>query len=147
MAGYSGTPLAAKLGIKAGMNLVLLAAPSDFHMELPEAVVVRRQARGRADVVLAFNTQMARIEPRIHAWGSMVFPSGGLWLAWPKKASGRPTDITDGALRSVLLPVGMVDNKVCAVDASWTALRFVWRREHRALDAPPPKGGSPAPMR
>jgi hypothetical protein len=123
------------------MSLVLLLAPSDFHMELPAGVVVRRQARGRADVVLSFNTQMARTEPRVHAWGSMVFPSGGLWLAWPKKASGRPndiTDITDGALRSVLLPRGMVYNKVCAVDATWTALRFVWRREHRALDAPPP---------
>jgi hypothetical protein len=138
VAGYSGTPLATKLGIKAGMSLVLLLVPSDFHMELPAGVVVGRQARGRADVVLSFNTQMARIEPRVHAWGSMVFPSGGLWLAWPKKASGRPTDITDGALRSVLLPLGMVDNKVCAVDATWTALRFVWRRDHRALDAPPP---------
>ena len=107
-------------------------------MELPAGVAVRRQARGRADVVLAFSTQMERIEPRAYTWGSMVFPSGGLWLAWPKKASGRATDITDGALRSVLLPLGMVDNKVCAVDATWTALRFVWRREHRALDAPPP---------
>ena len=138
MAGYSGTPLATKLGIKAGMNLALLLAPSDFDMDLPAGVVVRRQARGRADVVLAFSTQMARIEPPVRAWGSMVFPAGGLWLAWPKKASGRPTDITDGALRSVLLPRGMVDNKVCAVDATWTALRFVWRREHRVLDAPPP---------
>ena len=137
MAGYSGTPLATKLGIKAGMNLLLLA-PSDFAMELPVGVVVRRQARGRADVVLAFGTQMARIEPRVHALGSMVFPSGGLWLARPKKASGRATDITDGALRSVLLPLGVVDNKVCAVDSTWTALRFVWRRELRALDAPPP---------
>jgi hypothetical protein len=138
VAGYSGTPLATKLGIKAGMSLVLLLAPSDFHMELPAGVVVRRQARGRADVVLAFSPQMEKIDARVQAWGSMVFPSGGLWLAWPKKASGRATDITDGALRSVLLPLGMVDNKVCAVDATWTALRFVWRREHRALDAPPP---------
>jgi hypothetical protein len=118
VAGYSGTPLATKFGIKAGMSLVLLLTPSDFHMELPAGVVVRRQARGRADVVLAFSTQMEGIEPRVHAWGSMVFPSGGLWLAWPKKASGRATDITDGALRSVLLPLGMVDNKVCAVDAT-----------------------------
>jgi hypothetical protein len=138
VAGYSGTPLATKLGIKAGMSLVLLLAPSDFHMELPAGVVVRRQARGRADVVLAFSPQMEKIDARVQARGSMVFPSGGLWLAWPKKASGRATDITDGALRSVLLPLGMVDNKVCAVDATWTALRFVWRREHRALDAPPP---------
>ena len=137
MAGYSGTPLATKLGIKAGMSIVLLQAPSDFQMELPSGVVVRRQARGRAEVVLAFSTLLARLEPRVHAWGSMVFPSGGLWLAWPKKASGRATDISDGALRSVLLARGMVDNKICAVDATWTALRFVWRREHRALDAPP----------
>jgi hypothetical protein len=137
VAGYSGTPLATKLGIKAGMSIVLLQAPSDFQMELPSGVVVRRQARGRAEVVLAFSTLLARLEPRVHAWGSMVFPSGGLWLAWPKKASGRATDISDGALRSVLLARGMVDNKICAVDATWTALRFVWRREHRALDAPP----------
>jgi hypothetical protein len=137
VAGYSGTPLATKLGIKAGMSIVLLQAPSDFQMEVPSGVVVRRQARGRAEVVLAFITLMARLEPRVHAWGSMVFPSGGLWLAWPKKVSGRATDITDGALRSVLLPRGMVDNKICAVDDTWTALRFVWRRQHRAVDAPP----------
>jgi len=138
VAGYSGTPLATKLGIEAGMNLALLLTPSDFDMDLPAGVVVRRQARGRADVVLAFSPQMEKIDARVQAWGSIVFPSGGLWLAWPKKASGRATEITDGALRSVLLPLGMVDNKVCAVDATWTALRFVWRREHRAPDAPPP---------
>jgi hypothetical protein len=137
VAGYSGTPLATKLGIKAGMSIVLLQAPSDFQMEVPSGVVVRRQARGRAEVVLAFITLMARLEPRVHAWGSMVFPSGGLWLAWPKQVSGRATDITDGALRSVLLPRGMVDNKICAVDDTWTSLRFVWRRQHRAVDAPP----------
>ena len=117
--------------------MAVLGAPPDLDLRLPAGVVVRRQARGSADVVLAFFTRVARIESRLDRLGSMVFPAGGLWIAWPKRASGVPTDITDGALRNSVLPVGLVDNKVCAIDGTWTALRFVWRRQHRTAESRP----------
>jgi hypothetical protein len=131
VAGYSGTPLAAKLGIKDGTTLALLGAPVDFHLELPPTVSVSHQARGRADVVVAFFTRRATFEQRLHRLGEMVFPSGGLWIAWPKKASGLVTDMTDHVVRGEALPTGLVDNKVCAIDVTWSGLRLVWRRENR----------------
>jgi hypothetical protein len=131
MAGYPGTPLAAKLGIKEGTMLALVDAPGDFRIELPPTVAVRRQARGRADVVVAFFTRSATFGHRLAGLGKMVFPSGGLWIAWPKKASGMATDMTDHVIRRQALPMGLVDNKVCAIDSTWTGLRLVWRRENR----------------
>jgi hypothetical protein len=97
-------------------------------------VTVRHQARGRSDVVLAFFIRMGRVEAQAVALGQMVFPDGGLWIAWPKRSSGRATDVTDHELRRILLPEGLVDNKVCAVDDTWSAMRFVWRRERRVHD-------------
>jgi hypothetical protein len=132
VAGYSGTPLAGKLGIREGVTLVLLYAPENLELELPSGVVVRHQARGRADVAVAFFTEARKLEQRMDSLASMIFPSGGLWVAWPKKASGLETDITDGAVRNAALPRGLVDNKVCAVDATWSALRLVWRLENRS---------------
>ncbi|MGA3147615.1 MAG: DUF3052 domain-containing protein [Acidimicrobiales bacterium] len=129
--GYSGTSLPAKLGVKEGSTLALLDAPADLHLEVPPGVVVRYTARGRADVVLAFFTRASRIEPRLDRLGSMIFPSGALWLAWPKKSSGMESDLTDVRVRDIVLRGGLVDNKVCAIDETWSALRFVWRKEHR----------------
>jgi hypothetical protein len=131
VAGYSGTPLATKLGLTEGMRLALLGAPADLALDLPPNVTVTRQARGRADVILAFFTKRATLARRTDALAQMVFPAGGLWIAWPKKASGVATDMTDDAVRGVALPKGLVDNKICAVDATWSALRLVWRRENR----------------
>jgi hypothetical protein len=131
MAGYSGTPLPAKLGIKAGGTVALLEAPPGLFSQLPAGVVVKRQARGRADVVVAFFTARARLEQRIGALSKMIFPAGGLWIAWPKRTSGVATDISDNDIREVALPLGLVDNKVCAVDDTWSGLRVVWRRELR----------------
>jgi hypothetical protein len=131
VAGDSGPPLATKLGLTEGMRLALLDAPADLVLDLPPDVTVTRQARGRADVVLAFFTGRAKLARRIDALGQMVFPAGGVWIAWPKKASGVSTDMTDDAVRDVALRKGLVDNKVCAVDATWSALRLVWRRENR----------------
>jgi hypothetical protein len=133
MAGYSGTPLAAKLGIKEGATVVLLDAPPGVIGELPAGVVVTRQARGRADVVVAFFTARARLEQRIGVLSKMIFPAGGLWIAWPKRTSGVATDMTENHIREVALPLGLVDNKVCAVDDTWSGLRVVWRRELRDL--------------
>ncbi|HWE68146.1 MAG TPA: DUF3052 domain-containing protein, partial [Acidimicrobiales bacterium] len=92
---------------------------------------VKRQARGHADVVVAFFTRRAQLEQRVAALGQLVFPAGGLWIAWPKRSSGQSTDLTDHVVRAVALPLGLVDNKVCAIDATWTGLRLVWRTERR----------------
>jgi hypothetical protein len=91
----------------------------------------RRQARGTADVVLAFFVQQIRLDQRLPGFGSMVFPSGGLWIAWPKRSSGLATDLTDNVVRRLVLTQGLVDNKVCAIGATWSALRFAWRLENR----------------
>jgi hypothetical protein len=129
--GYSATPLACKLGIKDDMTLVLLNAPGDLLDDLPSSVTVKHRAGGRADVVVAFFTRRAKVEARLDSLAAMVFPSGSLWIAWPKRTSGRETDLTDNAVREAALHRGLVDNKVCAVDATWSALRLVWRRENR----------------
>ncbi len=136
MVGYSGTPLATKLGIKAGSTLALIGAPEGWRCDLPPGVALKRQARGHADVVLAFFTRRAMLDRRVDDLGALIFPSGGLWVAWPKKASGTATDLSDGAVREAALSRGLVDNKVCAVDETWSALRLVWRREHRQGPGP-----------
>jgi hypothetical protein len=132
VAGYSGTPLAAKLGIKVGATVAVVDAPDGFLGELPDGVVVRSRVRGRVDVVVGFFTRRAGLERRLGALSNSVFPAGSLWVAWPKKASGADTDMTDHAVRELALPIGLVDNKVCAIDGTWTALRLVWRRENRS---------------
>jgi hypothetical protein len=131
MAGYSGTPLPKKLGIAEGSTLALVSAPPGVINGLPPDVTVRRQARGKADVVVAFFTERRDFECRIEALGRMIFPSGGLWVAWPKRSSGRTTTMDEHVVREVALPLGLVDNKVCAIDETWSGLRVVWRRERR----------------
>jgi hypothetical protein len=130
-AGYSGTPLPKKLGIKPGHRLALLGAPDGFELELPEDVSVRRRAGGKVDVILTFHTERAELEQRLPALRAMMEPAAGLWIAWPKRASKLPTDITEDVLREIALPTGLVDNKVCAVDETWSGLRLVIRKEHR----------------
>jgi hypothetical protein len=131
MVGYSGTPLPKKLGIAEGSTLALVSAPPGVINGLPPDVTVRRQARGKADVVVAFFTERRDFERRIEALGRMIFPSGGLWVAWPKRSSGRTTTMDEHVVREVALPLGLVDNKVCAIDETWSGLRVVWRRERR----------------
>jgi hypothetical protein len=134
-AGYSGTPLAQKLGIKAGHSVALLKAPAGFEttlVGLPDGVTIRTAARGTNDVLVSFHTRRADLEKRLPLLVDAMDIDGGLWIAWPKKASGVPTDITEDTVREVALPVGLVDNKVCAIDDTWSGLRVVWRRELRA---------------
>ncbi len=126
-----GTPLVTKLGIKESSSVALLNAPDDLRVRLPASVLVKRTAKGDADVVLAFFRQLGRFEQRLDRLGSMIFPSGGLWIAWPKRTSGVDTDLTDHLVRDAALRRGLVDNKVCAIDDTWSALRLVWPREHR----------------
>lgn len=134
MAGYSGTPLPKKLGIKDGHRLAIVGAPEGFDATLgplPAAVEVRRTARGSADVLVYFTKRRADLARRIEALGRLIYPDGAIWVAWPKRASGVPTDITEDTVREVALPLGLVDNKVCAIDDTWSGLRIVWRKEHR----------------
>jgi len=134
-AGYSGTPLAKKLGIKDGQVLALLGAPEGFADELeglPDSVTVRSRASGTADVVVSFHTERADLERRVPKLIDVLDVDGGLWIAWPKKASRVPTDITEDTVREVFLPLGLVDNKVCAIDDVWSGLRVVWRKDRRA---------------
>ena len=138
-AGYSGTPLARKLGIKPEARLGLVSAPDSFEEmlgELPAAVVVRRRLVGAFDVVVAFCTRRAELERRLSRWCASIDPDGGLWLAWPKRASAVATDLSDDIVRELGLAAGLVDNKVCAIDATWSALRFVYRRADRPARDP-----------
>jgi hypothetical protein len=133
-AGYSGTPLAKKLGIKEGHAVGLLGAPDGFAAlleGLPDAVEVRTSARGPLDVVVSFHTRRAHFEKRLPALLKAMDVDGGLWVAWPKRASGVATDMTEDVVREVVLPLGLVDNKVCAIDDTWSGLRVVWRKENR----------------
>ncbi len=94
-------------------------------------MTVVRQARGKADVVVAFFTERGAFERRIEPLGRMIFPDGGLWIAWPKRAAKVATTMSEHVVREVVLPLGLVDSKVCAIDATWSGLRVVWRRERR----------------
>jgi hypothetical protein len=134
-AGYSGTPLPRKLGIKPGHRVALLGAPDGFEAdtlgELPDGVGVVRRAGGEADVIVSFHTSRAALERRLPALRAMMEPAAGLWIAWPKRASKVPTDMTEDVVREIALPTGLVDNKVCAIDATWSGLRLVIRLSAR----------------
>ena len=131
MAGYSGTPLAQKLGIKPGATVAYIRRPEGFQIELPPDVVVEPRLGGPLDVCIAFFTRAADITRDWPKLTKAMTPAGGLWVAWPKKASGIVTDITEQTFRDLLLPTGWVDNKVCAIDDTWSGLRFVLRTDLR----------------
>jgi hypothetical protein len=133
-AGYSGTPLVRKLGIKPGSRLALINAPDDFDDtlgELPGGVTVKHRLRGPSDVIVSFHLDAAELERRLTALRRALDADGGLWLAWPKRASGIATDLSEGEVRRMGLEAGLVDNKVCAIDATWSGLRFVYRLADR----------------
>jgi len=132
-AGYSGTPLAKKLGIKPGSVLAVINDPGHFHalLDMPEGVTVRSSARGRADTAVCFVVARWELERRIETLARMVFPDGGIWVCWPKRASKVATDMTEDVVREVVLPRGLVDVKVAAIDEVWSGLRVVHRRENR----------------
>jgi len=133
-AGYSGTPLARKLGLKPDTVVALLDEPDHFRALLdpaPEPITFRTDLRSRPDLVVAFFTERARLKARLPALARAIFPHGGLWFAWPKKASGVTTDLTEDVIRDLGLAAGIVDIKVCAIDDTWSGLRFAHRRENR----------------
>jgi hypothetical protein len=134
-AGYSGTPLPRKLGIKAGARLALIGAHEGFDLtlgSLPDDVTVsRRLGRGSRDVIVAFFSRRAMLERRLPALRAALDPAGGLWVAWPKRASGVETDVTEDVVRTLGLAAGLVDNKICAIDQVWSGLRLVYRLRDR----------------
>ncbi len=133
--GYSGTPLPVKLGIRAGQAVAALGAPAGFADSLAAqaGVEIRPDLDGGAlfDVIVFFSPWRARLETELGQLREHMAPACGLWIAWPKRAARVPTDMSDTAVREIALPTGLVDNKVCAIDATWTGLRLVIRRELR----------------
>jgi hypothetical protein len=128
----TSSPLPHKLGIKPGHRVALLGAPDGFELRaLPDGVQVKRRAGGKADVIVTFHTRRAELERRLPALRALMEPAAGLWIAWPKRASKIETDITEDVLREIALPTGLVDNKVCAIDETWSGLRLVIRLERR----------------
>jgi hypothetical protein len=135
-AGYSNTPLPRKLGIGDDDEVAVVGAPDSFYDTLgplPEVASLHTDLadEARYDVIVAFVTARAELEADLPRLRSRMAPACGLWIAWPKRASGLPTDMSDQVVRDVALPTGLVDNKVCAIDQTWSALRLVIRRENR----------------
>ena len=127
-AGYSGTPLEKKLGIKPGHRVMLLNAPEGFALE---GVTPVTRASGFADVILTFHTERRDLAKRMHVLRARMEQNAGLWIAWPKKASKRPTDITEDVVREIAFANRLVDNKVAAIDDVWSGLRLVIRLKDR----------------
>ncbi|MFN0018102.1 MAG: DUF3052 family protein [Pirellulaceae bacterium] len=131
MAGYSGTPLVKKLGIKEAASVLLVSPPEGFLETLgllpADAEIVSGRSREKLDVVLLFVLSQKKLNQEFSRLAARLKPAGGLWVCWPKKASGVETDLTENVIREVGLAAGLVDNKVCALDETWSGLRFVIR--------------------
>jgi hypothetical protein len=134
MAGYSGTPLVKKLGIKKGFRVALLGAPDGFRgelEELPDGVSFVTSIQGQLDLVLFFAKTRSELTRNFSRLATKFAPAGMLWIAWPKRASGVATDLSDGVVREIGLDAGLVDVKVCAINEIWSGLKFVIRVKDR----------------
>ena len=134
MAGYSGTPLIQKLGIKPGMAVHFVAAPADYPTTLgtlPDAIVSAKTLKAPLDFVQFFTTSRKALEAKFPALARSLAPAGMLWISWPKKASKVETDVTEDVVRGIALKGGLVDVKVCAVDDVWSGLKLVRRLKDR----------------
>lgn len=127
-AGYSGTPLARKLGIKAGSVIRVVNAPDhyrDLFADWPEDVRVQRDRKTRKDLIHYFTTQLEALHKDITALRAEIKENGAIWISWPKKSSKVPTDVSEDLIRALALRTGLVDVKVCAVDEVWSGLKLV----------------------
>jgi hypothetical protein len=134
MAGYSGTPLAKKLGIKPGTLLCVVNAPADYAAllePLPKNVVIAREVTDGLDLVHVFVKRRSELIEFINIYKNKIKQNGAIWVSWPKKAARIATDVTEDTVREVALPLGLVDIKVCAVDEVWSGLKLVIRKENR----------------
>ena len=133
-AGYSGTPLAAKLGIKEKSRVHLVNAPKEFRAllePLPRDVVFSPRLGATTDVVHLFVRRQAELQAKLPVIQKGMRPDAAIWVSWPKKSSGVASDMTEDAIRAIALPTGLVDIKVCAVDDTWSGLKLVIRKELR----------------
>ncbi len=134
MAGYSGTPLATKLGIKPGFRIFTYGAPADYASllaPLPDDVTFVKKLTKSVDLIHLFTKSAAELDAKLRSWRNNMKSDGAVWISWPKKASKVPTDITEDVIRTIALPMGFVDIKVCAVDETWSGLKLVVRKELR----------------
>lgn len=132
--GYSGTPLARKLGIAAGSRVVVLNPPDayrDWLAPLPDGVRFEAKVSATTDVVHLFVDRRSEMQAQLDALRTRIAPAAAVWVSWPKKASKVPTDITEDTIRELALPIGFVDVKVCAVSDVWSGLKLVIRKELR----------------
>ena len=133
-AGYSGTPLARKLGLNAGCDIYAPGAPANYRKllaPLPEGITFSKRLSKHTDVVHLFTASKAELSKVLTACRKTLGPEAAIWVSWPKKAAKVPTDITEDTIRAVALPLGLVDIKVCAVDETWSGLKLVLRKELR----------------
>jgi hypothetical protein len=138
-AGYSGSPQWRKLGLKAGQRVALDNAPAGWALTDPPDGLIAVGADGPADVILAFFTAADQLAVRLPDLVKRIYPTGGLWVAWPRRAGGHVSDITDNLVREQVLALGVVDVKIAAIDNDWSGQRVVWRLENRQGPKPPPR--------
>jgi hypothetical protein len=131
VAGYSGTPQARKLGIKAGQRVGLDEPPAGWRLDSPPSGIVAAGAGEAADVIISFFTGAVELPERLPALVRRIYPGGALWVAWPRRAGGHDSDITGDVIREHALPLGVVDVKVAAIDDDWSGQRLVWRVANR----------------
>ena len=133
MAGYSGTPLAKKLGIGDDMTVFLVGEPKAYRnlLDLPKSVTFASSFNKSTDLVHHFTAKKSELAKALKVYRTKLKPDATVWVSWPKKASKVPTDITEDVVRAVALPLGFVDVKVCAIDETWSGLKLVVRKELR----------------
>ena len=135
MAGAPGKPIVQKLGIKPGFRIFVADAPAAYHAivgELPDRVTIAARAKAPLDFVHLFATEASGLAGRLRICRDLIVPDGMIWVSWPKKTSGVATDLSDVVVRDTALSVGLVDTKVCAVDDTWSGLKFVIPKDQRS---------------
>ena len=140
MAGYSGTPLPQKLGIKPGTVVIAINAPTNYRRllgKLPSSVQFSKSAKSRAEFVHLFTPNRKELDHQLSILRRKISDTGTIWVSWPKKSAGVATDITEDTIRKIALPLGLVDVKVCAVDETWSGLKLMIRRKNRRVPSPP----------
>lgn len=146
MAGYSGTPLSKKLGVKPGSRVKTRNAPAEYRALLspvPDGVVISSRAKAPVDVLHVFARSRSELAAELERGLREIHEDGAIWVSWPKKASGVTTDVTETVVRALALPLSLVDVKVCAVDDTWSALKLVIRKSARGRS--PTKAGAGRP--
>ncbi|HYS95947.1 MAG TPA: DUF3052 domain-containing protein [Chthoniobacterales bacterium] len=134
MAGYSGTPLPQKLGIKPGLTVVAINPPANYRRllgQIPDSITFSERLKSGSSFVHLFTSRRSEMQKKMSILRDKISDNGAIWVWWPKKSSGISTDVTEDVIREIALPLGFVDIKVCAVDQTWSGLKLMIRRENR----------------